>query len=917
MRQYAGPKFSVEDSELVACPECPYRGPQCGSRGKIDSPIVFVGEAPGHEEIRKVPLVGNSGDLFWATLPPSETMNEWGIPLEDMLILNSAQCMPPRNKKNKAKNQENVKRAMLACRGRLLEQISRHPRKIIVAMGNFALWSLTGNMGLKITQVRGQLFPSELAEYGILAAVHPAAILRLTGNYRQYKMDINYALDLLRGFPRKEPKPTYFLLCDTPEKVQTAVRKLIKAPVIDCDIETTGFNPRVDDILALGISRDPGMVYIFPGSIRSLDRALELEADQSWLDGQESMIPHLREFFRNYKNKAKFTIRKGVPGCKWQPNRDWLEEEVGGKQCWHNGKFDISFMREENVDIESAYVDEDTMLMSYALDEQGGIHDLEQVAGDLLGAPDYKYMIKPWTPRRRDSYAKIPRNALYNYLAFDVDNTGNIRRIMRQRIADDPKLEKLYTKLLVPASETLYWIENRGMPISRLALRRQQRKLQKELDDASNIVQQEAQKLGVEGFVNPASPQQMAWLFYDVAKLKPPPGAGRSTDKATRAQLPQIPVVKAYSSFKDAQKKKGTYADALLESIDPVSGRIHPTLAIHGTRTGRLAHKKVANIPRNKSIRGMFSFENPLQHVLEKISPEIVARHGYPADVIYSPSVGRNYKSGGRIYVKADIDQAELRSLACCSGDAELCEIYRDNKRKLHKELSDKIWGSPGDSEGKKGGEYRWGNEEYMRAKSINFGIVYGRQAPSIADAFNIPISEAQGYLDFWKDLFPDAWAFIQWCRSAPRHMRTLVTPFGRKKRHWVVTRETLNPLENEASNFPHQSIASDIVLDASQALSPILRKMDVHIVFLVHDEILVDCPDDIGLIREVRQMIPEEIEATPRRWGITRVPFKADTSVGRRWGIYRSTDKKGLWIQHLRSKIRLVSDLGYQDVAG
>lgn len=875
----AGPPCRVEDSDVRACPGCPYKGPVCGSRGKLDSPIVFVGEAPGHEEVRhKLPLVGPSGEVFWNTFPLTSILKEEGIDPSDFLILNACQCLPPRKKDNPVQNTKNIIRAWTQCRGRLLEQITAYPRKLVVLMGNHANWAVTGDGTTKITLIRGQLKESPLAEIGILPTLHPAALLRGTGNYRQYRMDIQYAIDLLRGYPRKRPITPSYIVCDTPALVRQAVKRFMKKPVIDCDIETTGFNRFSDKILALGMSYDPRLVFIFPGAL-TIEDAIKFQAHHSWLDGAPSMLPYLKQFFRKYK----------------------------GKLCWHNGKFDISFLRRPEEGDEQGYaefpgypearVDEDTMLMSYTLDESRGIHDLEQVSSDLVGAPDYKYIIKRWVPYRRDSYAKIPRSVLYNYLAFDVSNTGQIRPIMRRKIAEDAKLEKLYTKLLIPSSETLYHIEHRGMPVVEYAVKRQQDRLQKELDDAEAQVQLAALKAGITEYVSPASPKQMARLIFDVLKYPVPKGMKRSTRKEVMEKLPQTPLIKAHRAYKKAQKQKTTYADTILKNIEPATGRVHPTLLIHGTRTGRLAHKIVANIPRDKRVRGMYSFAIPVP--LSK--PNII--------------VGIKPR---RVFLKADLDQAELRVLAALSGDPELCAIYRSNKRKLHREVADEIWGSPGITDAKKGSTYKWGQEEYMRAKALNFGIVYGRQAPSIAMEFDIPDREAEGYIEMWKRKFPKAWDFLVECRNAPLKNKTIVTPFGRKKRHWIITPENIVGLQNEASNFPEQSCASDIVLEASSKLSPQLRERDVHIVFLVHDEILADSPDDPETISWAEQLIVKELEQAPRTWGITRVPFKADTSVGRRWGIYRShksgtTDDGHTWEEYLDSKIKLF-DNPYDD---
>lgn len=842
MANLAGPECSVEDSDLRACPTCPYRGPKCGSRGRIDSQLVFVSEAPGHEEVRHhLPLVGPSGRVYWGSMPAQELLEEWGLPPEDFLILNSLQCLPPRVKKDAKKSTENIKRGAIECRPRLLQQIGEHPRKLIIAMGNHATWSLTGDYSTKITQIRGQLIPSPLAELGILPILHPAALLHGQGGYRQFKMDIEYGLDLMRGFPPKAPEDPYYLVCDTPEKVLRAVKRFIKKPNLTCDTETTGLNRFQDDILAIGICYDPRLVYIFPGAISSRERALELGAHQDWLNDAPSMIPRLLRLLKRY----------------------------GGKFTWHNGKFDISFSRREEEG-KHVRVDDDTMLMSYSLDENRGIHDLEQVAGDLLGAPDYKYMLKPWCPRKKDSYCKAPKKILFNYLALDVSNTDQIRPILRRRISEDKHLEKLYTRHLIPSSEELWHQEQRGLAVSEFAVKRQQKRLQLEIDEALEIVQVEAQRAGVNDYVNPGSPQQMASLLYDRLKLVPPPGSGRSTNKDILEVLPQVPVVKALRSHRAAVKSKGTYADTILENIEPFDGRVHQTYLIHGTRTGRLAHKIIANIPRDKRIRGMYC------------------------------------AAKGHVFIKADLDQAELRVLAALSGDPELCAIYRSSSRKLHREVSDDIWG--------KG---NWNEDQYMRAKALNFGIIYGRQAESIADEFHIPISEAKGYINYWKKKFPVAWAFLERMKLAPVQGKTIITPFGRKKRHWIVTDETLNALQNEACNFPIQSIGSqDIVQAAANKVGPILRARGVYTVLQYHDEMIAECPDDLGLINWARNEISQALQQAPIDWGITRVPFKADTYVGKRWGIYRSIDKDGKWTEYLRSKIHLATNAEFEDVA-
>jgi DNA polymerase I len=828
MSSLAGPPCSREQSQLLPCPTCPFHGPKVGSRGDPKSSIVWIGEAGGRDEMSTgLPVTGASGRVFWHVFP--KMLSEWGLDPGEFFVLNSMQCVPPRIKDDQKKSTENLLKGAQACHSRLIDQVQQYPRKLIVAMGNHATWSLTGNRSLKITQIRGQLIPSPLAELGILPVLNPAALLHGSGNFRQFRMDIEYAIDLIRGFPPKAPQKAFYLVCDTKEKVLNAIRRLVKAKYIFVDTETTGLNRFRDQTLLLGLAKDPRLVYIFTGRIRK-----DLPYHPSWEDITDT-IPWLQEFFK--KCQARFVF--------------------------HNGKFDVSFTRNDGCETR---VDEDTMLLSYAHDEQGGIHDLEQVSSDLLGSPDWKYILKEWCPKRSDSYQQVPLSILCNYLALDVSNTSQIFPILRRRIGEDPALEKLYTRLLIPASEALWWVEHRGITANKLAVERQQKRLQGIIDAAGEVLQEEAQKFGYTQWLNPGSPQQMASLIFDHLNLQLPRGVKRSTNKDVLKLLPKHPVVECLRDFRAAQKAKGTYADTILKNME-ADGRVHPTLLLHGTRTGRLAHKIIANIPRDRRIRGMYC-----------------AAQGY-------------------ILVKCDEDQAELRALAALSGDPELCAIYRSNKRKLHVEVSDDIWGTGGDKDGVRGPTVSWGLEEYMRAKALNFGIIYGRQAESIAVEFGIQVKEAQRYIDYWRKKFPVAWAFLEKCRQAVFRGQTLVTPFGNKKRHWIITKENLHGLQNEACNFPFQNVASNIALDAAIHAGPQLRELDAWTVLLVHDELLIECPDNLSTINQVQEIVLKEIEAAPRRWGITRIPFKGDISIGHRWGIYLKDDKNNRWQTYLEHR--------------
>ncbi len=173
-----------------------------------------------------------------------------------------------------------------------------------------------------------------------------------------------------------------------------------------------------------------------------------------------------------------------------------------------------------------------------------------------------------------------------------------------------------------------------------------------------------------------------------------------------------------------------------------------------------------------------------------------------------------------------------------------------------------------------------------MRTKALNFGIVYGRTAISIALEFDIPIEEAQAMIDKWANTYSKAWEFIENCRLAPVRGQNLITAFGNRKRTQLVSREALTNLMNEAANFPHQGNASHCTLISAVRLQPILAERDVHIINLIHDDILTELPDsDPELLEWADKKMDEVMQQVPIDYGLIEVPFLTDGSVGYRWG--------------------------------
>jgi len=804
----------IANTRPVNCKGCPYKSRTCNSRGPIDSPFVIVGESPGKKEVaRNLPFIGDSGVLL------KKVLQEVGLNVEPF-ITNAVQCMP------KEKDVSNLKTSTHSCANRVRQEIALHPRKVILALGNAAVWSVTGNYDYKITQIRGQQFATPLAENGIIACVHPAAILRGGYSMPLFKRDCSLAVEMIKGKSSLEYVDADCMLMETERDIRNLIDIVSPAEYIACDIETHDLKSQRGRILSIGFCVDPKTGYIVP--------------------------PHLFKYLGDI-------FKRGVTRGKW---------------IYHFGKFDIGWLRYEHdhhqgrqestwqlnkhfiteggtrEGYDEARVDEDTGLLSYAIEETRGIHGLEQIAASRLGAPDWKAALDSWLPKKDSPYSLVPPLVLYRYQAKDLSSTLQVFHKLRPLVKKDSKLELCYTKSLLKANEICWEMESNGMSANRPQFVKNRNRWTKVVELSKARVNKHAKEvLGRE--INPGSWQQVQKLLY-VGGLDLANGKVLSTNEQTLTSTfvegivdekgkPKVhPAVEAIIKYRGYKKTLGTYIDGIEESICP-DNKVHQSILIHGTTSGRFASKEpnMFNIQRILALRNQF-----------------MAEVGY-------------------ILMELDLNQAELRSLAVLSNDPDLCRIYETAGKSIHKIVSEKFFG--------KG----YNHEQYMRAKAVTFGIVYGREAFSLAQEFKISVQEAQKYIDAWFAQFPVAEAFINECRKAPLQGKILQTMFGYKRRFGPVGHDPMRikAIGNEAANFPHQSIAASITAQGAIDAQDQLRRWGVRMVNLVYDGLYLEIPMNDDLIQETYEYTKATMEAVPQKWGITRIPFIAEAKTGIYWG--------------------------------
>ena len=581
------------------------------------------------------------------------------------------------------------------------------------------------------------------------------------------------------------------------------------------------------------------VVRVIDGLLKYVELAADIETDG--LDFQRSSILSL--------------------GVSWAKNLcviftgDQLRDEVLAphfhklfdapiRWIWHNGKFDVKFIN--HLGYRASFSD-DTMLMHYALDETKGTHGLKQLASDKLGAPDYDKDLLLFIKKKSDSFALIPPVPRHRYNAYDADYTGQLKHVFRQLIDRDPKLAFLYDKLLMPAARMLNRVEEYGFAVDVDAAE----KLRRELEEVKLDLEMRAQGwIGYE--FNMASPQQLKKIIYEQLCLKPDPSKYRpgalfseNTSDDSLFLLEDNAFVDLVRQWRDADKVLSTYVLGIINRLG-TDGRIHCQFLLHGTETGRLSSKEpnLQNIPvEYDSIKSYNSYAKNVKNIL--VAPI------------------------GCKLISLDYSQLELRMLALLSGEPELKRIYL-NDRDLHSELSLSTFGDTAPH------HRSW-------CKTMNFGVMYGMGEHKMRIMTGASLLESRRIVQSWYARFPIAKRFMDDLAERPVKGENVITPFGRVRRFGMYSPDRVAKATREARATVVQATASDITLLAACAIDEYIDRMwSARIVNLVHDNIVVECPNEY--VDECVHLVKEVMESIPRKLLKADIPFTAEAKVGQTW---------------------------------
>ena len=430
------------------------------------------------------------------------------------------------------------------------------------------------------------------------------------------------------------------------------------------------------------------------------------------------------------------------------------------------------------------------------------------------------------------------------YAAEDADITLQLKNIFLPKLKE---VERVFYEVENPLVNVLANMEFEGIRIDESFLLDYSKELEKDAKVAEESVYKQA---GVR--FNLASPKQLGEVLFLKLQLDPSAKKTKTGQYQTGEDVLLKLIAKGHSiaddilTFRELTKLKSTYVDALPQLINKKTGRVHTTYGQAVAVTGRLAsnNPNLQNIPirtdRGKEIRKAF----------------------IPKD-------------SNHILLSVDYSQIELRIVAAISGDKEMCEAFKMGKD-IHNATAAKVYNVT---------EQEVTKEMRYKAKSVNFGIIYGQGAFGLADNLGISRTEAKQIIDNYKAQFPGIQQYMNDTISFAKKNGFVQTLMGRRR--WLRDINSTNFTvrgfaERNAINSPIQGSAADMIKLAMIKIHEEMKKQNFQskMILQVHDELIFDVRKD-----ELEKLQPLIIECMQTAMELpNEVPVIAEAGTGKNW---------------------------------
>ena len=492
------------------------------------------------------------------------------------------------------------------------------------------------------------------------------------------------------------------------------------------------------------------------------------------------------------------------------------------KKITHGIKGIFALLDEKSIEPQGEIFDAE--LAAYLLNPSASSYDIDRLAQEY-NAPEFL------VENADDSELKNDINALAQ-LAVVSEN-------IESEIEKNNQKELLHN-IEIPLANVLACMENRGFMADRKGIEKFGNNLGSRIDE---IKQEIYNLVGYEFNIN--SPKQLGTALFE--KLGLPPLKKTKSGYSTGAEVleklaDEHPAVAYIMEYRQLSKLKSTYCDGLLKVIDK-TGRIHSSFNQTETRTGRISSTEpnLQNIPvRTELGREMRKF--------------FCARDGWAL-------------------VDADYSQIELRVLAHISGDKNMIKAFKDNED-IHAITASQVFNMPLDMVTP---------IMRIRAKAVNFGIVYGIGAFSLAKDIGVSNKEAKHYIESYLAHYSGVDSYMKNVVEKANADGYVETMFGRRRNLPELTssKHMIRAFgERVARNMPIQGTAADIIKIAMIKVDERMKaeNLRARLVLQVHDELIVEAPQDESM--RVALIVQEEMENAVKM----SVPLTADAAIGRTW---------------------------------
>ena len=508
----------------------------------------------------------------------------------------------------------------------------------------------------------------------------------------------------------------------------------------------------------------------------------------------------------------------------------------------HNIKYDALVLRRYGVAVVPV---DDTLLLSFVLDAGSHGHGMDELSERHLEHKTITYDEVTGTGKTRLSFAEVALDKALAYAAEDADITLRLHDTLKPRVLHE-RLVTVYETMDRPLVPVLAEMESAGIKVDPDALRR----LSNEFGRTMATLEGEIHGLAGREF-NVGSPKQLGEILFDELKLpggkKGKTGAYSTHSDVLEDLADEHPLPKKILDWRLVQKLKSTYADSLVEQINPTTGRIHTSYSMAGAATGRLSSTdpNLQNIPvRSEEGR--------------RIRAAFVAEAGHKL-------------------LSVDYSQIELRLVAEMAEVEPLKRAFRDGID-IHALTASQVFGVP---------LAKMDPLTRRNAKAINFGIIYGMSAFGLARQIGVPQGEASAFIKAYFERYPGIRAYMDKSKEIARKLGYVTTLFGR--RCHVKTIADKNPAmrsfaERQAINAPIQGTAADIIKRAMIRIHPALAEagLKARMLLQVHDELLFEVPD--SEVEATKALVRKVMEGAPAPAVALGVPLIADAGVGTTW---------------------------------